>query len=573
MQLLEIPGKPERKFLPQNLEVNSWSDLESYFKELENQSIEIFQEFKGWISKKSELEAVLEEEMAWRYIKMSVDTRDKEASKAFHFFIEHIEPKIAPFQNKFNLKLNSLNFPEFKNDKALNLIVKKAQNQISIFREENIPIQTMLQAKSQEFGVISAEMSIEWEGKKMTLQQASVVLKDLDRGKREDVYFLIQKRRLLDTDKLNILFNELIELRNQLALNSNFKNYRDYKFVELCRFDYTEKDCREFHEAISGEALPLIEEFDRERKKRLGLEYLKPWDSQVDISGKPALKPFKDEKDLVEKTVECFNRIDPYFGRCIQIMSEMNYLDLDSREGKAPGGFNYPLYEIGVPFIYMNSAGTVRDMVTMMHEGGHAIHSFLSRELELTDYKELTSEVAELASMSMELISMEHWDLFFEDEEDLKRAKKEQLQQTVDTLPWVAQIDKFQHYLYENPDHTVEEREETWLALMDEFGSSVINWTDLDLQKRNLWQKQLHLFEVPFYYIEYGMAQLGAIAIWKNYKENPPKAIHKYKEALKLGYTKPIGEIYETAGISFNFSREYVSELMLFVKSEIEKLS
>jgi len=572
MSVLEIPNKPIRKFLPQNLEISSWSVLEPYFKDLDDQRINSFEEFKIWMSKKGELEAVLEEEMAWRYIKMSVDTRDKTAADSFHFFIEKIEPEMAPFQNKFNLKIESLNFPEFQEDKALSIVTEKVKNQISIFREENIPIQTKLQAKSQEFGVISAEMLIEWEGKKMTLQQASVILKDLDREKRKSVYSLIQKRRLQDKDKLNDLFNELIKLRHQLSLNSDFSNYRDYKFVELCRFDYTEQDCRNFHEAIAIEALPLIEEFDRERKAKLELESLKPWDGQVDISGQQALKPFENTKELIDKTIECFNRIDPYFGRCIEIMAEMKYLDLDSREGKAPGGFNYPLYEIGVPFIYMNSAGTVRDMVTMMHEGGHAIHSFLSRDLELTDYKDLTSEVAELASMSMELISMENWDLFFEDEEDLKRAKKEQLQQTVDTLPWVAQIDKFQHWLYENPNHTVAERENSWKSLMNEFGSSVIDWDGLDDEKMNLWQKQLHLFEVPFYYIEYGMAQLGAIAIWKNYKENPEKAIRQYKEALSLGYTKSIGEIYETAGISFNFNREYVRELMQFVKSEIDKL-
>jgi oligoendopeptidase F len=340
----------------------------------------------------------------------------------------------------------------------------------------------------------------------------------------------------------------------------------------MCRFDYTTDDCRNFHESIAYEAVPLIASFDVERKERLALERLRPWDGQVDISGKPALKPFTDANDLVEKSIECFNRVDPYFGDCLKIMAEMGHLDLESREGKAPGGFNYPLYEIGVPFIYMNSAGTVRDMVTMMHEGGHAVHSFLSRDLEITPYKDLTSEVAELASMSMELISMEHWDVFFEDEQDYKRARKEQLQQAVDTLPWVAQIDKFQHWIYENPGHSVTEREEIWVKLMDEFGSPVIDWSALDLEKKYLWQKQLHLYEVPFYYIEYGMAQLGAIAIWKNYKKDPVKTIEQYKAALRLGYTKSIGEIYKTAGISFNFSRAYVRELMQFLKSEIDAI-
>jgi oligoendopeptidase F len=415
-------------------------------------------------------------------------------------------------------------------------------------------------------------MNIEWEGQTMTLPQASVLLKDTDRNKRAEVYALIQHRRLLDKEKFDVLFNELIALRHKVALNAGFENYRDYKFVEMCRFSYSEKDCFAFHDAIQKETVPIIEQIDERRKQKLGLSSLKPYDAQVDLTGKPALKPFVDSNDLIRKTIQCYNEIDPYFGSCIEIMSEMSYLDLDSRQGKAPGGFNYPLYEIGVPFIYMNSAGTIRDLVTMVHEGGHAIHSFLSRGLELTAFKELTSEIAELASMSMELISMEHWHVFFNDEAEYKRAKCEQLEQVIETLPWVAQIDKFQHWIYENPGHTSLEREDYWEELMNQFGSSVVDWSGLEKEKRNLWQKQLHLFEVPFYYIEYGMAQLGAIAIWRNYKKDPKPAIEKYKKALSLGYTKSISEVYSAAGIEFNFTQKYVKDLMDFVRAELEKL-
>lgn len=568
-----VPVRPARRFLPLDLQITSWNLLEPYFKELFNSEISDIKQLKQWLLDKSELGAVLEEDLAWRYIKMNINTRDESAAKQFHFFIEEIEPKIAPYQNKFDLKLQALNLPEISNDVALNIVLQKAGNHVRTFREINIPIQTQIQSKSQDYGLISSEMSVMWEGKSLTLPQASVILKDTNRSAREKIYKLIQTRRLIDKDKLNELFDKLLELRNKLAQNSGFENYRDYKFVDLCRFDYTKEDCYNFHDAISKEAVPLIECYDEQRKIKLKLNELKPWDTQVDTSGKQALKPFVNADDLVSKTIECFNRVDPYFGRCIEIMSEMGHLDLDSKEGKAPGGFNYPLYEIGVPFIFMNSAGTIRDMVTMMHEGGHAIHSFLSRDLEIIEYKDLTSEVAELASMSMELISMEHWNVFFEKEEDLKRAKREQLEQTIDTLPWVAQIDKFQHWIYENPGHNVKEREEVWVRLMAEFGSSAVDWNGLENERRYLWQKQLHLFEVPFYYIEYGMAQLGAIAVWKNYKSNPKKTIEQYKKALSLGYTKSIGEIYETAGISFNFSREYVRELMQFVKSEIELLN
>ena len=567
-----MPKRANRTFLPDNLVISSWQDIKSYFHDLDDREVKTSDDMWDWLKDLSELEAVIEEDQAWRYIKMNINTRDKEASASFHRFIEKIEPEIAPFQNKYDLKLIGLDFPEFKEGGVLSLVSKKAEFHIRVFKEENIKLHAQLQAKEQEFGSIASEMDITWDGEKMTLPKASVILKDTDRNKRAEVYHLIQDRRLQDKDKFDRLFNELVALRHKIAVNAEFENFRDYKFVEMCRFSYTKKDCFDFHEAIQKEAVPIIEHIDAKRKEQLELSELRPWDAQVDVTGKPALKPFVDSDELIRKTINCFNEIDPYFGSCIQIMSEMAYLDLDSRPGKAPGGFNYPLYEIGVPFIYMNSAGTLRDLVTMVHEGGHAIHSFLSRDLKLTVFKDLTSEIAELASMSMELNSMEHWHHFFENEEDLKRAKCEQLEQVIETLPWVAQIDKFQHWIYENPEHTVKQREDCWEDLMGQFGSSVVDWTGLEIERKNLWQKQLHLFEVPFYYIEYGMAQLGAIAMWRNYKTNPTTAIEKYKKALSLGYTKSISETFSEAGIEFNFTREYVKDLMDFVRDELDSL-
>jgi len=253
-------------------------------------------------------------------------------------------------------------------------------------------------------------------------------------------------------------------------------------------------------------------------------------------------------------------------------MHGMGHLDLESRLGKAPGGFNYPLYETGVPFIFMNSVGSVRDLVTMVHEGGHAVHSFLSRDLELTSFKNLPSEVAELASMSMELLSMDHWNVFFEDEDELRRAKKEHLAKIIGILPWIATIDAFQHWVYQNPDHSPTERTENWLRISNGLSDNVTDWTGYEDIRKYQWQKQLHLYEVPFYYIEYAIAQLGAIAVWRNYRQDPEQALDRYEAALSLGYTETIGEIYRTAGIEFNFSQEYVRELMNFVWDEYVRL-
>jgi len=340
----------------------------------------------------------------------------------------------------------------------------------------------------------------------------------------------------------------------------------------LGRFDYTPQDCYDFANAIEKEIVPILKEQAEKRREALGLDTLKPWDLEVSVSGKAALKPFNNGAELIDKSIACFNAIDPKLGEKLATMKANNLFDVESRKGKAPGGYNYPLAETGAPFIFMNSANSLRDLTTMVHEGGHAVHTFLTANLELNDFKHCPSEVAELASMSMELISMDKWDVYFDNEEDLLRAKKEQLADVLKTLPWVAVIDQFQHWIYTNPNHTAADREETFKQIYNRFGAGFANWDGQEQQFGNIWQKQLHLFEVPFYYIEYAIAQLGAIAVWKNYKENPEKALDQYLAALALGYTKPMNEIYETAGIKFDFSAEYVKELASFVKGELDKL-
>lgn len=570
---MKIPTKPQRKFVSENLVIDSWLKLESYFEDLKNRKIENVEQLKIWLKDCSELEAVLEEDMAWRYIKMNIDTTNSSLTESFSFFINEIEPKIAPYTNEFNLKLTNSPFVNQLNGSGYAIFLRGIKKQIEIFREENIPLNTKLSEESQKYGAITASMTIQYEGKEQTLQQASNYLKNTNRAIREEVFYLINNRRIQDEDKLNTLFSSLVKLRNQVAKNAGFKNYRDYMFASLGRFDYTPQDCFDFHNAIEKEVVPVTNGFDTDKKHKLGLDSLKPWDTSVDSSGKEALKPYKGADELIEKTISAFNKLNPYFGECLSIMNEMKHLDLESKKGKAPGGFNYPLHEIGVPFIYMNSVDSQRDLVTMVHEGGHAVHSFLTRELELTGFKDTPSEVAELASMSMELLSMDFWDEFYINPEELKRAKIEQLEKALETLPWVASIDKFQHWIYENPEFTIEELYTQWNEIMKSFGSNQVDWKGCEKMQSVLWQKQLHLFEVPFYYIEYGMAQLGAFAVWRNYKQNPQKAIEQYINALKLGYTKSIKEIYKTAGIEFNFSQEYIKELVDFVKIELDKIA
>ena len=565
------PKRPKRKFVSENLEIDSWEKIEPLFSDLLLREIDNVYELEKWMLERSELEAILEEDMAWRYIKMNIDTTDNFLSQRFHFWIKEISPKISPYSHKLNLKLIKNPYLNELDSEKYRIYLRKVKKSIEIFREENIPLFTKMETKQQEYGAIAAKMNIQVDGEKLTMQQAQLLLKDTNRSKREQIYNKIQKRRLEDEKALDNLYDELIELRQKIANNSGFQNYRDYMFSAMGRFDYTATDCYSFHDAIAEEIVPIITSFEQKRKETLGHDSYKPWDTSVDINGLEPLRPFKGGKELTDLSIECLKKLRPYFGECIATMKDMQHLDLESKDGKAPGGFMYPLYEIGVPFIYMNAVGSQRDLVTMVHEAGHAVHSFLSRDLELTEFKSTPSEVAELASMSMELLSMKHWNIFYNNEEDLKRAKKEQLEKSLQGLPWIAAIDKFQHWIYTNK-HTSEERRKKWLEIDSELGNQIIDWEGHENSHATIWQKQLHLYEVPFYYIEYGMAQLGAIAIWREYILNGEKALDNYMKALKLGYTKSISEIYETAGIKFDFSVKYVKELADFVKTQLTKL-
>ncbi|PWS26743.1 M3 family oligoendopeptidase [Pedobacter yonginense] len=564
-------NKKTRTYIPQDLTI-TWDSLEPLFAELQNRELNSVAELEQWLKDRSELEAALEEDFAWRYIKMSCDTANEELVKNFQYFATEIEPKISPLGNELNKKFVESPYMDELDKQKFFVYSRAIKKALELYREENIELFTALQVKQQKYQGITGAMSVEINGQEYTLEQASIFIKDLNREVRENAWKTIQQRRLIDKDDLNILYDELIHLRNQVALNAGFENYRDYMFQALGRFDYTPQDCYDFANAIEQEIVPILKEQAEKRRQALGLEVLKPWDLDVSISGKPALKPFNNGEELIDKSIACFNAIDEKLGSKLATMKANNLFDVESRKGKAPGGYNYPLAETGAPFIFMNSANSLRDLTTMVHEGGHAIHTFLTANLELNDFKHCPSEVAELASMSMELISMDNWDVYFDDPEELNRAKKEQLADVLKTLPWVAVIDQFQHWVYTNPNHTAADREETFKQIFSRFGASFANWDGLEQEFGNVWQKQLHLFEVPFYYIEYAIAQLGAIAVWKNYKENPAKALEQYLSALSLGYTKPMNEIYETAGIKFDFSAEYVKELASFVKAELEKL-
>lgn len=565
--------KLPRKFLPEDFRITDWAALEPYFQDLLNRPIQSKQDLERWLKDTSELEAVIGEDAAWRQIRMTCDTENKELEKAFEYFVLEIQPRIQPYADKLNRKLIDSPFTKELDQKKYFTYLRSVKKNIDLFRTENIPLQAEISVQAQQYGVITGKMTVEIEGKEYTLQQASKFLEHPKREFREQVYRKIQERRLQDKDQLNELFNGLLRKRHQVALNAGFPNYRDYKFADLGRFDYTKEDCFQFHEAVKTHVLDLVNFiYDRKRQK-LGLDMLRPWDTEAEPEGVKPLTPFQNADELISKTISCFRKMNPFFADCLAKMKEMGRLDLDSRKGKAPGGYNCPLSETGAPFIFMNAAGQMHDLTTMVHEGGHAIHSFLAHSLELTSFKEYPMEIAEVASMAMELMSMDYWDVFFDNAEDLKRAKEHQLERVLTIFPWIATIDKFQHWLYENPTHTLEQRAEQWRSILNEFTPINLDVSGLEDYRRWSWQRQLHLYEVPFYYIEYGIAQLGAIGLWKQYKEDRNKAINNYMNALSLGGTRTLPELYQAAGLQFNFSPDYISELMLFVHKEMEAIS
>jgi oligoendopeptidase F len=567
----DIQKRPHQ-FLPANFELTQWESLEPYFKALLDREITNKLTLESWMQDLSELEAFVSEDACWRQIKMTCDTTDKSLEAAFTFFCMEIQPKIQPYADALNKKLIQCPFTIELDEKEYFTYLRSVKKSIELFREENITLQAELSVLQQQYGTIAGRMTITVDDKEYTLQQAAQFLESEDRAKREEVYLKIQERRLQDQQEMHDLFTSLIQKRHQVALNAGFENYRDYKFAELGRFDYTKEDCFKFHEAIKTHVLPIIDKIYERKKNKLGLATLKPWDTEAEPAGTKPLRPFTDGQDLYNKSVSCFEQINPFFADCLKKMDSLKHFDLESRQGKAPGGYNCPLAESGAPFIFMNAAGQMSDVTTMVHEVGHAIHSFLAHPLSLSAFKEYPMEIAEVASMSMELFTMNHWQAFFDNVHDLNRAQEHQLERTITIFPWIAIIDKFQHWVYENPNHSIEERTQAWTTIAKEFSTNSIDYSGLDQYRAIGWQRQLHLFEVPFYYIEYGIAQLGAIGMWMQYQKNPTLALENYMNALSLGGTKTLPELYQTAGISFDFSSSYVKTLMDFTSDELEKL-
>lgn len=560
------------KFLKEKPGIESWETLKPYFDEIKNRDVLDVDSLKSALADLNELIVYIGDSVRWLYINMSRDTENQLYTEQYKNYLTNIQPNLTIAEFELEKKfLNSPAINELEPD-LFGIYIRNAKNKQQIFKEENIPLRKELGLLEKEYGKISGKMTIEIDGEEKPVTAAEQKLKASDREVRKTYYERVNNRRIQDSQALNELYDELVKLRTQIAENAGYDNFRDFIFRDLNRFDYTPEDCFVFHDAIEAKVVPLLKQEYLNKKEKLGLDTLRPYDIDADPDGKAPSTPFKDTDDLIEKTILCLDKVNPFFAKCLDTMRERGHLDLDARKGKSPGGYNMSLPLTGGAFIFMNASGSERDVKTMVHEAGHAVQSFLIDKQPFNFQKSLTSEVAELAAMSMELFTMDNWEVFYTDEESLKTAKKNQIKNILTILPWVATIDGFQHWVYTNKNHTHEQRYTSWLEIFERFSPDVVNWEGYEDFKKNIWLKQLHLFHAPFYYIEYAMAQLGAVAMWKQYKINPQQAIENYINALSLGNTKTIPDIYREAGIEFNFTKPYLEELVLFLLEEFEKV-
>lgn len=574
----------DTSFVPAEIDATDWANIEPLFAALRDRPVESAADFERWLIDRSELEAACNEAEANLYISMTCDTEDADAAGAFTKFLEEVSPKIKPAAFELD-KVEASYFDRFDMPEDRYLVMRRAtQAAVELFREANVPLQTQIDKLAQKYQTVTGAMTVEFDGREQTMPQMGKYQESNDRAVRESAWRICAERRLQDKDAIDEIFGEQVKLRQQVARNAGFTNYVGYAFRSMLRFDYGTEDCFAFHDAVEKAVVPFNQRRLEERRATLGVDTVRPWDVAVDSKGRKPLTPFDGGAQLMQKAIAAFGRLDP---RLADMLGELGdgsesrgsrggaCLDLDSRKGKAPGGYQYMRDRIRQPFIFMNAAGLHRDVETMVHEAGHAFHSQLSREDPLVGYRHAPIEFCEVASMAMELMTMQHWggpDGYYPDEADLGRAMRKQLQGSVSLLAWIATIDAFQHWIYTNPEHTADERCAHWLELESRFGGGV-DWSGLDAEHRWLWHRQPHLWGHPFYYIEYGIAQLGALQLWLiSLEQGEQAAIDLYIKGLSIGGSRPLPELFESTGLAFDFGAETVSRLVERVEAALAKL-
>ena len=568
-----LPAHSVRHFVPAVIDLGEWDQIRPLFDRLVERAPEArtLAEFEQWILDGGELSAALDEEGAKRYIAMTCHTDSPEAEKAYLHFVERIEPQLKPRQfelaklylaHPLRASLPKPRYEVFDRDTCL---------RVELYREENVALETEDAKLGNEYNKLSGGLTVEFRGEERTLVAMGRFQEDPDRALREEAWRKVADRRLREEDRFDGLMDQLIAIRHQMALNAGYANYRDYAFRVRGRFDYSPADCACFHDAIEAEVTPILNAFQERRRVEMGLSSIRPWDLAVDPLSRPALKPFTQTADLETKTQVIFDRLDAGLAAGFRQMRDLRLLDLENRKGKAPGGYQSTLSEVRLPFIFMNAVGLQRDVETLLHEAGHAFHALATRGEDLYAYRGAPIEFCEVASMAMELLAAPHLDVYYSPD-DVRRARRVHLEGIVGVFPWIATVDAFQHWMYTHPTHTRQERRAAWTRLMDRFGGKV-DWSGFEASRAALWHKQLHIFLYPFYYVEYGIAQLGALQVWSNAATDPARALADYQAALAMGGSRPLPELFARAGGRFDFSRESLKPLAERVRKEWEALA
>jgi oligoendopeptidase F len=557
-----------REFVPKGIDLGNWEEMEPLFEDLSKRDLSTKENLERWFKDLGELQSCIAEEGSRRYIAMTCNTGDEEVERAYLHFITEIEPRLKTCHDKLNRMFLAGQARSEIDENRYRVFSRKVENEVRLFREENVPPQTEDDRLRQEYQKTCGAMTVQFEGEEKTLPQMRKYLEETDRSVRKSAWETVADRYLQDREEIDSIYDEQIRLRNQIARNAGFPNYRDYAHQTKARFDYTPEDCYAFHEAVESEIVPLNRMLAERRKRDLGLEVLRPWDMQVDPKGRRPLRPFATGKELAEGCFRIFERLDPSLGQQFKSLAENELLDLESRKGKSPGGYQSQLEEVRYPFIFMNAAGTDRDVFTLLHEGGHAFHSFACRNETFAPYREdIPLEFCEVASMGMELMGLPFLEEFYSPEE-AARSRETCLEDILKVLAWIATVDAFQHWVYLHPSHSREERGNQWLRLQGRFGV-VVDWSGYEEAQRHAWHRQLHPFCVPFYYIEYGIAQLGALQLWLRASEDLSATIARYKKALALGGAKPLPELFSAAGIVFSLDRGTVAPLATNLAEEL----
>lgn len=550
--------------------MGDWAQVEPLFSGLLGRHPSSVQELEQWLADYSELCAALAEEANQRYIAMTTQTDDPVREASYQHFIEEIMPRFKPLMQAAQKAYLGNPSHEFLPAQRYAVLDQKSANSVALFRDENVPLETQDELLAKDYHKLMGAMTVTVNGAEVTLQQAAKFLEQPDRNLRQQVWERMAARRLKDKEALEQTYDRLVALRTEMAAHAGFANYRDYAFRQRERFDYTAEDCFRFHDGVERAVMPLARKIRGRRQQLLKLDGLRPWDLSVDPLNRAPLAPFSTTAEFVQGIQKIFARVHASFGEQFQFMADQRLLDLENRKGKAPGGYQTSLEERRLPFIFMNAVGRDQDLRTLVHEGGHAFHALAAREEPLVDYRHAPIEFCEVASMGMELLALPHLGEFYTSPEDYRRACHARLEDLVLLLPAIALGDAFQHWVYTHPAHTHEERAGEWVDLANRF-TAAVDWSGYDEERAFQWHAILHFFVTPFYYIDYGIAQLGALQVWLRSRTNYHEAVESYWNALTFGGSRPLPELFAAAGARFQFDYEILKPLMDAVEEDLER--